>query len=219
MIAFLKGEIEYISSDYVIISVGGIGYNVFVSGKTLENISGTGMEVKLHTYLNVREDAMQLFGFMTKDELDVFKLLITVNGIGPKGALSILSVMTADELRFAVASEDAKAIAKSPGIGAKTASKLILELKDKLKLEDAIENTLNVNSEVKINSGMNDSKNEAVMALVALGYSQSESLKAVKNVDITEDMFSEDIRIYFQNYQLCTICKYFCVLTVNISVY
>ena len=193
MIAFLKGEIEYISSDYVIISVGGIGYNVFVSGKTLENISGTGMEVKLHTYLNVREDAMQLFGFMTKDELDVFKLLITVNGIGPKGALSILSVMTADELRFAVASEDAKAIAKSPGIGAKTASKLILELKDKLKLEDAIENTLNVNSEVKINSGMNDSKNEAVMALVALGYSQSESLKAVKNVDITEDMFSEDI--------------------------
>lgn len=193
MIAFLKGEIEYISSDYVIISVGGIGYNVFVSGKTLENINGTGIEVKLHTYLNVREDAMQLFGFMTKDELDVFKLLITVNGIGPKGALSILSVMTADELRFAVASEDAKAIAKSPGIGAKTASKLILELKDKLKLEDAIENTLNVNSEVKTNSGMTDAKNEAVMALVALGYSQSESLKAVKNVDITEDISSEDI--------------------------
>ena len=193
MIAFLKGEIEYISSDYVIISVGGIGYNVFVSGKTLENINGTGIEVKLHTYLNVREDAMQLFGFMTKDELDVFKLLITVNGIGPKGALSILSVMTTDELRFAVASEDAKAIAKSPGIGAKTASKLILELKDKLKLEDAIENTLNVNSEVKTNSGMTDAKNEAVMALVALGYSQSESLKAVKNVDITEDISSEDI--------------------------
>lgn len=193
MIAFLNGKVEYISSDYVVLSVGGIGYNVFVSGKTLENINGTGSEVKLHTYLNVREDAMQLFGFITKDELDVFKLLITVNGIGPKGALSILSVMTANELRFAVASEDAKAIAKSPGIGAKTASKLILELKDKLKLEDAIENSFNIDSKIEPQVGLNDSKNEAVMALVALGYSQTESLKAVKSVEVTESMTSEEI--------------------------
>lgn len=193
MIAFLNGKVEYINSDYVVLSVGGIGYNVFVSGKTLENINGTGSEVKLYTYLNVREDAMQLFGFITKDELDVFKLLITVNGIGPKGALSILSVMTANELRFAVASEDAKAIAKSPGIGAKTASKLILELKDKLKLEDAIENSFNIGSKIEPQVGLNDSKNEAVMALVALGYSQTESLKAVKSVEVTESMTSEEI--------------------------
>ncbi len=193
MIAFLKGEVEYISSDYVVLSVGGIGYNVFVSGKTLENIGRTGTEVKLHTYLNVREDAMQLFGFITKDELDVFKLLITVNGIGPKGALSILSVMTANELRFAVASEDAKAIAKSPGIGAKTASKLILELKDKLKLEDAIENSFNTSSDDKPQAGMTDSKSEAVMALTALGYSQTEALRAVKSVEVTDVMSSEDI--------------------------
>lgn len=193
MIAFLKGEVEYISSDYVVLSVGGIGYNVFVSGKTLENIGRTGTEVKLHTYLNVREDAMQLFGFITKDELDVFKLLITVNGIGPKGALSILSVMTANELRFAVASEDAKAIAKSPGIGAKTASKLILELKDKLKLEDAIENSFNTSSDDKPQAGMTDSKSEAVMALTALGYSQTEALRAVKSVEVTDVMSSENI--------------------------
>lgn len=193
MIAFLKGEVEYIAGDYIVVAVGGIGYNVFVSGKTLENISRTGTEVKLHTYLNVREDAMQLFGFMTRDELDVFKLLITVNGIGPKGALSILSVMTANELRFAVASEDAKAIAKSPGIGAKTASKLILELKDKLKLEDAIENSFNTSSDDKPQAGMTDSKNEAVMALTALGYSQTEALRAVKSVEVTEAMSSEDI--------------------------
>ncbi len=195
MIAFLKGEIEYISTDYVVIAVGGIGYNVFVSGKTLEHIDGIGSEVKLYTYLNVREDAMQLFGFKSKDELDVFKLLITVNGIGPKGALSILSVMTTNELRFAVASEDSKTIAKSPGIGAKTASKLILELKDKLKLEDAIENTLNGDSDTNIKPaiGLSEMKNEAVMALVALGYSQSEAVKAVKQVDVSEDMSSEDI--------------------------
>lgn len=193
MIAFLKGEIEFIASDYVVISVGGIGYNVFVSGKTLENISRTGIEIKLHTYLNVREDAMQLFGFMNKDELDVFKLLITVNGIGPKGALSILSVMTTNELRFAVASEDSKAIAKSPGIGAKTASKLILELKDKLKLEDAISSSFDTDDAVKPISGMSDVKNEASMALVALGYSQTEALRAVKTVEVTEGMGSEDI--------------------------
>ncbi len=193
MIAFLNGKVEYISNDFIVLSVGGIGYNVFVSSKTLENISGTGCEVKLHTYLNVREDAMQLFGFITKDELDVFKLLITVNGIGPKGALSILSVMTANELRFAVASDDAKSIAKSPGIGAKTASKVILELKDKLKLEDAIENTFNASSNIEPQACLNDSKNEAVMALVALGYSQSESLKVVKSVEVTESMTSEDI--------------------------
>ncbi len=193
MIAFIKGEVEYISGDYVVLSVGGMGYNVFVSSKTLENIGRTGTEIKLYTYLNVREDAMQLFGFITRDELDVFKLLITVNGIGPKGALSILSIMTANELRFAVASEDAKAIAKSPGIGAKTASKLILELKDKLKLEDAIENSFNTSSEDIPQVGMTDSKSEAVMALTALGYSQTEALRAVKSVEVTESMSSEDI--------------------------
>ena len=166
---------------------------MFVSGKTLETIDGTGTDIKLYTYLNVREDAMQLFGFMTKDELDVFKLLITVNGIGPKGALSILSVMTTNELRFAVASEDSKTIAKSPGIGAKTASKLILELKDKLKLEDAISNSFDVSDDIKPISGMTDIKNEASMALVALGYSQAEALKAVNTVEVTEDMSSEDV--------------------------
>ncbi len=193
MIAFVKGEIEYIALDYVVIEVGGLGYNVFVSSRVIESLPKIGAEVKLYTYMNVREDAMQLFGFKTRDELEVFKMLITVNGIGPKGALSILSVMTTDELRFAVASEDAKTIAKSPGIGAKTASKLILELKDKLKLEDAISNSFNVDNDIVSVSGVSDIKNEAVMALVALGYSQSEAVKAVKNVEVSEEMSTEDI--------------------------
>lgn len=193
MIAFLRGDLEYVSTDYVIVAVGGIGYNVFVSGKVLEELPRTGEEVKLYTYLNVREDAMQLFGFSNKDELDVFKLLITVNGIGPKGALSILSVMTTDELRFAVAADDSKTIAKSPGIGAKTASKLILELKDKLKLEDAISNSFEKADDNLQVAGMADVKGEAVMALTALGYSQAEAVKAVKSVDVSQDMSAEDI--------------------------
>ncbi|MBP3338833.1 MAG: Holliday junction branch migration protein RuvA [Lachnospiraceae bacterium] len=193
MIAFVKGEVEYIGADILVINVGGIGYNVFISGKILNNMPSIGEEIKLFTYLNVREDAMQLFGFADRDELNVFKLLITVNGIGPKGALSILSCMTADDLRFAVAADDAKTIAKSPGIGAKTASKLILELKDKLKLEDAISNTLDTGVDVTYTSESNDIRQEAIMALTALGYTHSEACKAVKSVDTSQCITSEDV--------------------------
>lgn len=194
MISFIKGEIEYMGTDYVVLAANNMGFNVFVSGSTLNSLRGIGTEIKLYTYLNVREDAMQLFGFSTRDELNVFKLLITVNGVGPKGALGILSVMSTDELRFAVACEDSKAISKAPGIGAKTAQKVILELKDKLKLEDAVNNSLENSISKDLVISASDIKSEAVMALTALGYSQSEAARAVRDIK-PEDCSSEDASV------------------------
>ena len=138
MIAFVRGIIEEITEDIVILDTGGIGYNINISGQTAASLPGIGREVKLYTYTCVREDAFLLYGFMRRDELQIFKKLITVNGIGPKGGLAILSVMSADDLRFAIISGDAKAIAKAPGIGAKTAGRVILDLKDKISMADTL---------------------------------------------------------------------------------
>ena len=135
---------------------------------------------------------MILFGFLTKDDLFVFRLLLGVSGIGPKGALAILSVMTTDDLRFAVLGDDAKAIAKAPGVGAKTAQRLILELKDKLSLEDAFEQKLAKNDN-PVQNKAKGAKNEAIEALVALGYSSAEALKALNGIEITDDTDVEDI--------------------------
>ena len=143
----------------------------------------TGNEVKIHTYLNVKEDAMQLFGFLTREEVTLFKMLIGVSGIGPKGALGILSALSADDLRFAVLSGDAKAICAAPGIGKKTAEKLIIELKDKLDLEDILNHNQPDSAKLPGKAGENsisEIQSEAVQALVALGYGSTESMKAVK---------------------------------------
>ena len=154
---------------------------------------GRGEEVKIYTYLNVKEDAMQLFGFLSEDDLEMYKLLLNVNGIGPKAALGILSVLTADELRFAVLSDDAKTIARAPGVGGKTAQKLILELKDKLSLEEAFEKKLAHTEAVSRKSGVSDAKAEAVQALTALGYSGSDALKAVRRSGTADDADVEEI--------------------------
>lgn len=194
MISFIKGELDNIYEDGIVIENGGIGYDIKVPLSVMNELPPIGDEVKIYTYLYVREDILCLYGFLSKDDLQVFKLLITVNGIGPKGALGILSTISPDDLRFAVLADDAKAIAKAPGIGAKTASKLILELKDKLKLEDAFEQKLSKSS-VDTSSGSSETnaKNEAIQALVALGYTNTEALKAVRGIDITPDMDTEDI--------------------------
>jgi holliday junction DNA helicase RuvA len=193
MIGYLKGELAEIKENYVVLEVGNIGYEVFLPSSAVMSLPGRGSEVKLYTYLHVREDAMNLFGFLTKDDLEMFKLLITVNGIGPKGALGMLGAISADDIRFAVLAEDARAIAKAPGIGSKTASKLILELKDKFKLETAFEHRLLSNTEVGAGTGIFYMRDEAVQALTVLGYSGSEALKMVNNIEITEDMTSEQI--------------------------
>ena len=193
MYAYIKGELAEINIDHIVIETGGIGYQIFIPGQTFEYLPALGEELKVYTYLYLREDAMILYGFLTKDDLELFKLLISVSGIGPKGGLAILSTLDADDLRFAVLSGDAKAIAKAPGVGGKTAQRVILELKDKMSLEDAFEKkTQHVQEEVNAPAA-GSVKNDAVLALTALGYSSTESLKAVSRVEITDGMDVEDV--------------------------
>lgn len=193
MYSYIKGELAEINSDNIVLDVNGIGYLIYISATSFESLPTIGEELKVHTYLYIREDAMILYGFLTKDDLEVFKMLITVSGIGPKGGLAILSIMNADDLRFAILSGDSKAISKAPGIGAKTAARVILDLKDKFTLEDAFsKKSENIVNSVE-NSVVSSIKNDAVMALNALGYSSSESLKAVSKVSIDDSMDVEEV--------------------------
>ena len=193
MITYIRGELVAIEEDKAIVDVNGVGYGIFMPGTAMNYLPPIGEEVKLHTYMNVREDAMQLFGFLTRDDLKVFKLVIGVSGIGPKGGLSILSKLSPDELRFAVMANDAKAISAAPGIGKKTAEKLIIELKDKLSIEDVLEKGAD-DSAVPVSVGAaNGAQAEAIQALVALGYSNTEAVKAVKKVQIDDTTSVEHI--------------------------
>ena len=190
MIAYVKGIIEDITEDNAVIDVNGIGYNVKISADTASRLPGIGEAVKLYTYTCVREDAFQLFGFLTRSDLEIFKKLITVNGIGPKGGLAILSVMDADDLRFAIMSGDAKAISKAPGIGAKTAQRVILDLKDRISIDDEM-----ISREIAQGSAASlradtPQKQEAIAALVSLGYGQAESTKAVNAIEDLETLDS-----------------------------
>lgn len=189
MISFIRGQVTDSTETSVIVEAAGIGYEIFMTGSAIEKAVRTEGTVKIHTYFHVREDAMQLFGFLSKDDLQMFRLLLGVNGIGPKVALGVLAGITADELRFAVLSDDVKTISKAPGIGKKTAQKLILELKDKLKLEDAFEKKLAHEQEAAVlTEGTLDGSKEAVEALVALGYSSTDALRAVRRVtDVAPD--------------------------------
>lgn len=191
MIAYVKGIVDDIAEDNAVIDVGGMGYNVKISADTAAKLPGIGEKVKLYTYTNVREDAIQLCGFLSKNDLEIFKRCITVSGIGPKGALAILSVLDADSLRFAIMSGDVKAITKAPGIGARTAERLILELKDKIKIDDTIIGK-EIESARAANVGTVDSpqKQEAVEALVSLGYGNAEAVKAVNSIEGIETMDS-----------------------------
>lgn len=192
MIAFLKGEVADLTEGSVVLDVNGIGYEVLVPGQLLSMLDGIGQSLKLYTYMQVREDAVVLFGFLTRDDLQMFKMLIGVNGVGPKAGLSILSALGADDLRFAILADDAKKIARSPGIGAKTAQKIILELKDKLDLEEAFEKKLTAEHLAPEAAG-SDVVQDAVQALVALGYGSTEALKVVRSLKPTGDMSVEDI--------------------------
>ncbi len=192
MYSYIKGVLAELEEDAIVVETGGIGYHIYTTGQTFSRLPSLGDEVKIYTYLYIREDAMLLYGFCSKDELRVFKLLLGVSGIGPKGALAILSVMTTDDLRFAVLGDDAKTIAKAPGVGVKTAQRLILELRDKLSIEDAFEEKLS-QAEDTARDKAKGAKNEAVQALVALGYSSSEALKALGGIEITEETDVEDL--------------------------
>lgn len=193
MISYIRGELAAINEEKIVVDVNGVGYGIFMPKQSITLLPAIGQEVKIHTYLNVKEDALQLFGFVTKDDLDVFRLVIGVNGIGPKGGLNILSQLSADGLRFAVLSNDVKAISASPGIGKKTAEKLILELKDKLNIEDVLEHSTSEAAHSHSHPVTNSVQSEAVQALVALGYGNTEALKAVKKVEMKENTKVEDV--------------------------
>lgn len=192
MYAYFKGKLAYIGEDSIILDVHDVGYRILLSPTSIAFLPELGEEVRLFTYTSVREDAIWLYGFLSHDDLEIFKKCITVSGIGPKGGMSILSVMDADALRFAIISGDAKAIAKAPGIGLKTAQRLILELKDKISVEDTL-----VNREahgVRVSASVSsDHCKEAVEALIALGYSSTDSVKAVNAVQNASELDVEAV--------------------------
>ncbi|MBQ8955841.1 MAG: Holliday junction branch migration protein RuvA [Lachnospiraceae bacterium] len=181
MIGFIRGTVDNISESQALIDVNGVGYEVNIGSGTAAELQNAGDEVKLYTYMSVREDDMSLFGFLHRDELDVFKMLIKVSGIGPKGAQAILSVMSVSDLRFAVLTGDAKSISKAPGIGGKTAQKLILELKDKIGDASSLESDMEAGV-----IPSQDERTEAAEALIALGYSRTEAYGAVKKAEVPE---------------------------------
>ena len=187
MLSYIKGLLEEVTEDTIVIEANHVGFSVQVPGSIFKTLPSIGEMVKIYTYLHVREDAMVLFGFITKDDMEIFKKLITVNGIGPKGAMGILSVMSGYELRVAIMSNDLNRICLAPGIGKKTAQKLILDLKDKLKLMDfgdgieasEVQNATNISLRYA---------DEGVEALVALGYSSHEAIQAVRGLHDLESV-------------------------------
>ncbi|MDD6339883.1 MAG: Holliday junction branch migration protein RuvA [Butyrivibrio sp.] len=190
MITYVRGQLTEVTANSIVLEAYGIGYEIMIPASMFGKLDSIGNEMKIYTYQNVKEDALDLYGFLTRDDLEIFKLLITVNGIGPKGALNILSAMTPDDLRIAVLSDDVKKIQSAPGIGGKTAQKVILDLKDKLTLSDIVSTGDIIPDNNAVASG---AKEEAIEALASLGYSASEALKTVNGLQLTEDMDSEDI--------------------------
>lgn len=193
MISYIKGTLAEKLEDSAIVEAGGIGYRIFVPASVLSELPRLGENVKIYTYFSVREDSVSLYGFMSRQDMEMFRQLIGVNGVGPKSALGILSALKPDALRLAVISGDAKAISKAPGVGSKTAQRIILDLKDKIKAEDVVDSgyeDFSAHAEV---SGVGEVGKEAVDALTALGYSASEAAGVVRKVVITETMTAEDV--------------------------
>ena len=191
MISYVKGPLVDIFEDTVIIEAGYIGLEIHVPLSVLDRLPGIGMETILYTYFHVREDGMCRYGFLNRPDLRMFKQLISVSGIGPKGALGVLSAMTPDDLRVAIISGDAKAISRAPGIGVKTAQRVILDLKDKIDMAEVLPAQFAAAEGPEISAG--GVAKEAIEALVALGYSQTEANRAVGKVEVSDDMTSEDV--------------------------
>ena len=184
MFSYIRGELAEVMEEGIVIETGGVGFFVRVPQTVVSALPPQGRIVKVYTHFRVSEDAMQLYGFLSREDLELFRMLLGVSGVGPKAALGVLSVLTADDVRFAVLSDDSKTIARAPGIGPKTAKKIILELKDRL--------SQNRQEDDVLPPAMNP-QDEAVQALAALGYSAAESLRAVRSLEDTEGMDTETI--------------------------
>mgnify|MGYP004539338401 FL=1 len=188
MFAYIKGSLEQKSNNYVVIDVGGIGYKIFMATKAIEALGEIGKIVKVHTHYYVREDNISLYGFNTNEELRMFELLLQVSGIGAKSAIAMLSEISPSSFALAVISDDISQLVKIPGIGKKTAARIVLELKDKLKTEETITKT----EEVKLSITNEEETSEAIAALQVLGYTKREIEKALENVD-TKNLQLEEI--------------------------
>ena len=191
MIAFVSGVLEQVDENAAVVDVGGVGYRVFMSGTGLSHLPQCGSKVKIHTYLKVAEDAMDLYGFNTAEELSMFKLMISVSGVGPKAALAILTVLSPAEFALAVVTEDYKAIARAQGVGPKLAQRVSLELRDKLKNTALLPQT----GESKALPAMAASSgNDALEALLVLGYSRAEAVEAIAKVNTDGLTLEETIK-------------------------
>lgn len=193
MFAYIKGNLEEKGNNYVVIDVGGIGYKIFMSDISIQGIGDLGEKVKVHTYYYVREDNISLYGFLTKEELKMFELLLSVSGIGAKSAISMLSNITPASFAFAVISNDVSSLKKLPGIGAKTAQRIILELQDKLKAEKEII-TDGAKEQIETEIENNQNMQEAIQALLILGYNRKEIDKAMEKLSNEELTVEELIR-------------------------
>ena len=193
MISYITGSLEYIGNGDIIVETGGIGYRVYISSSVMAKLPRLRERVKVYTYMSVKEDGISLFGFNKMEELELFNKLITVNGVGPKAAISLMGALSYGDIIMAVVSEDAAALSKAPGLGKKTAQKIILELKDKFKNEDFLQS---IDSQVTVEEiegviGVGG-KAEAIEALMALGYTKSEAARAVGAV-YNENMDTQEL--------------------------
>lgn len=198
MFSYIRGPLVEVWEDKIVVEAGNIGWNIHVPLSVLDALPRTGEEVRIYTSFQVREDAMTLYGFLSRQDLQMFDELLGVSGIGPKAALGILSTLRPDDLRMAIISEDAKAIARAPGIGPKTAKRVILDLKDRIRMEDVLPGKVTAGDvgagvNTAAIAGVEGNAREAIEALVALGYSLTESTRAVRQVPVTEDMTVEAI--------------------------
>lgn len=191
MFAYIKGRLEYKHSDYLVVEANGVGYKLITALSTIESIGQTGSEVKVFTHLYVREDIMNLYGFLTQEELGMFELLITVSGVGPKAAISLMSSVSPSKFGLAVITDDTKTLTKAQGIGNKMAQRIILELKDKIR-KDQLSAAEGIKEEKLAVDKGNSRVSEAISALMVLGYTPLEASRAISAV-YSDDMDLESI--------------------------
>lgn len=199
MISYIKGILAEIGTDQIVIEAAGVGYGINIPGSLTSELPPTGTEVKIHTYFSVKEDSQSLYGFITKEDREMFRQLISVNGVGPKGALAILTVLKPDDLRMAIMAGDSKSISRAQGIGAKTAERVILDLRDKVSAPSfagsmaGLAGSLPEGSRTSQASFSAGPVSEAIDALTMLGYSRADAVKAVSAVMLTDGMTTEDV--------------------------
>ncbi|MBE6003172.1 MAG: Holliday junction branch migration protein RuvA [Lachnospiraceae bacterium] len=198
MISFIHGELAEIQEGMVVVEASGVGYGIRVPTTVIGALPSIGEEVKIYTYFSVTQNGVELCGFLSPEDREMFTMLLTVSGVGPKGALGILSAMTPDDLRMAIVTGDSKAISRAPGVGSKTAQRIVIDLKDKLDATEvfstALDHGSSGGSSAFAGAAMaHSAQREAVEALAALGYSETEASRAVKKVEISGDMTVDQI--------------------------